>query len=309
MPLSSLTIWSECVLIIDGPKMASYQLSGMGAASSCYNEMQGLKASSESAFKALSSAPHQFESKAKFTELVRCRRVLGENVRLSRLPLDTSIYLALIVTLGGEGSLMKMIGRSLSMASECLLSLRDRLKGNAISGADKDVRSIDVDIEDSGNALNIGDQEKCLQTLLGCFKFAVVSAKNSSAEAAFAGHYFGVMKHLQRSIGNVRKVFSAYMANDVLDCCLESLARPGEGNEAINNHLLAVIRETFFGNSSIDEMFRVSVQIVNSKEALIVDGGSNNPYRKLFICIHYFCHSGTQGSQAGAKGGIWEGFL
>lgn len=291
-------------MIIDGPKMASYQLSGIGAASSCYNEMQGLKASSESAFKALSSAPHQFGIEVQsLRELVRCRRVLGENVRLSRLPLDTSMYLALIVTLGGEGSLdeddRKVV---LSMASECLLSLRDRLKGSGVSGASKDVRSIDVDIEDSGNALNIGDQEKCLQTLLGCFKFVVdLALKNSSAEVvAFAGHYFGVMKHLQRSIGNVRKVFSKYMANDVLNCCLESLARPGEGNEAINSHLLAVIRETFFGDSSIDEMFRVSVQIVNSKEALIVDGGSNNPYRKLFICIHYFCHSGRQGSQAGA---------
>ena len=143
--------------------------------------------------------------------------------------------------------------------------------------------------------MNIGDQEKCLQTLLGCFKFVVKLAfdnRDSDDIMSFVGHFFSVIEDLQHSIGNLRKIFSKFIANDVLNCCLESLAKVGEGNEVIESYILTMMKGIFFGSGSIDEMFRVSTQIVNSKEALVTDGGTN-PYRKWFICIHSFCHKSS----------------
>ena len=111
------------------------------------------KTASESAFKALSSAPHQFRLEESLDvksvgEISRCRRVLGKDVRMSHLPIDTSMYLALAVTLGGKSSLDEDDVRVvLSIASECLLSLRDRLNGNIIPRS-SDVNPMGMDIEE-----------------------------------------------------------------------------------------------------------------------------------------------------------------
>lgn len=284
----------------------SYHLSGIEVSSRLYTELDSLHSGLQMEWEAFTSDPHPNFSLGKHvsaqnvTELVRCHRALGKHIKLSRLPLDSVLYLTLMMILGTDAA-EEEAEVMVSMANECLLCLRKRVIGGISSyyssssscGSGTEDSSLALDIEEIGTVLNIGEQEKCLQTLLECFKYILEPAlrKQGGVSMTLVENYFSALTQLQRSIGNVRKVFTKYIANDVLNCCLKSMTK--SGNEALNReYVLPSMRETIFGNSSIDEMFRVANQIVNSGEALIADGGSN-PYRKFYVCIHSFCHNDT----------------
>jgi hypothetical protein len=213
----------------------------------------------------------------------------------------------------------------LSLANDALMGLRDNLKGTSImnsldaSGGSKPAAALGME----SGSINIGEREKYLQTLLGCYKPMLDllkgdndgsndAHKNSSNDTGTGGaalllvaNYFEVLTHMHSAIDNERKVFAKYSTNGIMAHYLEALAAMDmdllsasptslEGASssssllAVRKSLVTSFRAGMFGGDSLEEFFRVSGQLVTSGKALPIGDTSGGGGREANLYKKFF---------------------